>query len=144
MEIDNIHIAEEDFDIFLNLTSKDKIEFVSDTVSHGVDAAISKIIQIDTSIPEKKNTQTVNDLFQDTVYEELIHDKHRMNVLIVNNSIHMNSSSLSWIRRMVLKLFMDGHIITRNKFAKKIPGIDRFKYYRCYDIQGSVPPFSLS
>ena len=141
MEIDNIHIAEEDFDIFLNLTSKDKIAFVSDTVSHGVDTAMSRIVQYDTAIPADK---TVNDLFQDTVYEELMHDKHRMNILIVNNSIHMNSSSLSWIRRMVLKLFMDGHIITRNKFAKKIPGIDRFKYYRCYDIQGTVPPFSLS
>ena len=141
MEIDNIHIAEEDFDIFLNLTSKDKIAFVSDTVSHGVDAALSRIITFEPNVPTNK---TVNDLFQDTVYEELIHDKHKMNILIVNNSIHMNSSSLSWIRRMVLKLFMDGHIITRNKFAKKIPGIDKFKYYRCYDIQGSMPPFSLS
>ena len=43
MEIDNIHIGEQDFDIFLNLQKKDKIAFVFDTVSYGIDAAMSKL-----------------------------------------------------------------------------------------------------
>ena len=43
MEIDNIHIDEQDFDIFLNLQKKDKIAFVSDTVSYGIDAAMSRL-----------------------------------------------------------------------------------------------------
>jgi len=158
MEIDNIHIDEQDFDIFLNLQKKDKIAFVSDTVSYGIDAAMSKIkifpedenememefepdFEIDE--PVEKNS-LVRESFQDTVYEELMHDKHRMNILILNNCIHLNSSSLSWIRKTILKLFMDGHLIIRNKFAKKIPGVDKFRYYRCYNIIGTVPPICLS
>ncbi len=156
MEIDSIHIDEQDFDIFLNLKSKDKVAFVSDTVCYGIDAAMSKLqifepedeieFEADFDIDDKptKKEQTVSESFQDTVYEELIHDRHRMNILIINNAIHMNSSSLSWIRKMVLKLFMDGHVIIKNKHAKKIPGIDKFRYYRCYDIIGQVPPICLS
>ena len=136
MEIDNIHIDEHDFDIFLNLKKKDKVAFVSDTVSYGIDTAMSRlqIFESDSDIefepdfdvdkPTKKE-QTVSESFQDTVYEELMHDKHRMNILIINNSIHINSSSLSWIKKTVLKLFMDGHVIVKNKLAKKIPGIDK-------------------
>jgi len=156
VEIDSIHIDEQDFDIFLNLKSKDKVAFVSDTVCYGIDAAMSKLqifepedeieFEADFDIDDKptKKEQTVSESFQDTVYEELIHDRHRMNILIINNAIHMNSSSLSWIRKMVLKLFMDGHVIIKNKHAKKIPGIDKFRYYRCYDIIGQVPPICLS
>ena len=150
MEIDNIHIDEQDFDIFLNLQKKDKIAFVSDTVSYGIDAAMSKIKifpEEDMNFENKKLTereQLVSESFQDAIYEELMHDKHRMNILIINNSIHLNSSSLSWIRKTILKLFMDGHLIVKNKLAKKLPGIDKYRYYRCYDIIGTVPPFCLS
>tara|TARA_A100001391_G_scaffold203449_2_gene195807 strand:+ start:184 stop:636 length:453 start_codon:yes stop_codon:yes gene_type:complete len=150
MEIDNIHIGEQDFDIFLNLQKKDKIAFVFDTVSYGIDAAMSKLqifTEEDMNFENKeltKKEQSVSESFQDTIYEELMHDKHRMNILIINNSIHINSSSLSWIRKTILKLFMDGHLIVKNKLAKKLPGIDKYRYYRCYDIIGTVPPFCLS
>jgi hypothetical protein len=150
MEIDNIHIGEQDFDIFLNLQKKDKIAFVFDTVSYGIDAAMSKLqifTEEDMNFENKELTereQSVSESFQDTIYEELMHDKHRMNILIINNSIHINSSSLSWIRKTILKLFMDGHLIVKNKLAKKLPGIDKYRYYRCYDIIGTVPPFCLS
>ena len=101
----------------------------------------------DMNFENKKLTereQLVSESFQDAIYEELMHDKHRMNILIINNSIHVNSSSLSWIRKTLLKLFMDGHLIVKNKLAKKLPGIDKYRYYRCYDIIGTVPPFCLS
>ena len=41
MEIDSIHIDEQEFDIFLSLKKKDKIAFLSDTMSYGIDAAMS-------------------------------------------------------------------------------------------------------
>ena len=154
METDNLHIQEQEFDLFLTLKPKQKIEFLYDLHTHGMDAALSKVFIPDQdeiefeadfeveAAPDKE--QTVNELFQDTVYEELWSGDHKMNLLIINGSIHMNSSSLKWIKRMVLKLIMDGHVLIKNKFAKKISGIDNFRYYRCYNIVGTVPPICLS
>ena len=167
MEIADLHIEEKEFDLFLNLNPKDKIEFLHNAGSYGMDTALSKLFtflpegeedeiefEADFDVefePEKnpksnvsKEKQVLNDLFQDTVYEEMFFGPNRLNVLIINKSIHINSNSLKWIRKMVLKLWMDGHILMRNKFAKKIPGIDKYRYYRCYDIIGTVPPICLS
>jgi len=141
MEIDNLHINQKDFDLFQHLQPKDKIEFLYDAQSLGLDIAVSKIT---TDTPIQKSKQTLNDIFQDTVYEELTWDDDNMNILILNKTIHINSSSISWVKRIILKLWMDGHILIRNKIAKKIPGIDKQRYYRCYDIIGTVPPICLS
>jgi len=141
MEIANLNIKEQEFGMFLNLRPKDKIEFLYDASSNGLDLALSKI---NPQIPISPAKQIVNDLFQDTVYEEMIYGDDKLNVLILHRSIHINSSSLSWIRRIILKLWMDGHIVLRNLVAKKIPGIDKYRYYRCYDIIGTVPPICLS
>ena len=142
MEMVDLHIGEEEFDIFCNLTPKDKIAFLYDSASHGLDAAISKLIPFDAT-PNKK-TPIVNDLFQDTIYEELAMGSDRCTIVMMNNSLHVNSSSLSWIKKMITKLFMDGHIVVRNKIAKKIPTVDKYRFYRCYEIIGQVPPICLS
>ena len=161
MEIDSIHIDEQEFDIFLSLKKKDKIAFLSDTMSYGIDTAMSRLsifqedeteieFEADFEIDQPPTRQTkeskeiVNALFQDTFYEEQTWNNDKLNILLINNSVHLNSNSLVWIRRVVLKLFMDGHVIIRNKHAKKIPGIDKYRYYRCYDIVGQVPPICLS
>lgn len=164
MEITDLHIEEKEFDLFLNLQPKDKIRFLHDASSYGMDTALSKLFtfkpegdmdiefeadfDIDSKPEEKpevsESKQIVNDLFQDTAYEEMMWGKDRLNVLIINQSIHMNSSSLKWIKKMVHKLWSDGHIVIRNKIAKKVPGIDVYRYYRCYDIIGTVPPICLS
>jgi hypothetical protein len=144
MEMVDLKIGEEEFDIFCNLTPKDKIAFLYDSASHGLDAAISRLIPFDKFNDTEKRKPIVNDLFQDTVYEELAMGRDRCTVLMINNSLHVNSSSLSWIKKMITKLFMDGHIVLRNKIAKKIPAVDKYRYYRCYDIIGQVPPICLS
>ena len=65
MEIDNIHIDEQDFDIFLNLQKKDKIAFVSDTVSYGIDAAMSKIKILPEEDMNFENKKLVNAKYLD-------------------------------------------------------------------------------
>jgi len=161
MQIDSIHIDEQEFDIFLSLKKKDKIAFLSDTISYGIDTAMSRltIFQEDADEIEfeadfeldqeptrgtKESKEIINALFQDTFYEEQTWNKNKLNILLINNSVHLNSNSLAWIRKVVLKLFMDGHVIVKNTHAKKIPGIDKYRYYRCYDIVGQVPPICLS
>jgi len=157
MQIDSLHIHEQEFDLFVNLKPKQKIEFLYDLQSKGMDAALSKVVipplqeefevefEADFEIEDQQDKdQPINELFQDTQYEQFLWGDHKLNLLVINRSIHINSTSLKWLRRMILKLWMDGHILIRNKFAKKIPGIDKYRYYRCYDIIGTVPPICLS
>ena len=150
MEIAKLKIEENEFDLFLNLTPKDKIEFLHDAGSLGMDLALAKVFETqepivqDQKLHTKESKKIIRDLLQDTSYEEMIWGNDRLNVLMINKSIHINSNSLKWINKIVRKLWMDGHILVKNKSSKKIPGVDKFRYYRCYDIIGSTPPICLS
>ena len=45
MEIDNLHINETDFDVFLGLDPKDKIEFIYDAQFMGKDISLHKALE---------------------------------------------------------------------------------------------------
>tara|TARA_R110000851_G_scaffold178714_1_gene325632 strand:+ start:1457 stop:1906 length:450 start_codon:yes stop_codon:yes gene_type:complete len=149
MEINSLHINETDFDVFLELDPKDKIEFIYDAQFQGKDISLHKALSKLNVQPKsiKPKQATLNNLFQDTmpdtIYDELQWDEQRLNLMVANNMIHLNSTSIKWIRRIVKKLFNDGHIIIRNKFAKKT-SIDLYRYYRCYDLIGSGIPICLN
>tara|TARA_R110000851_G_scaffold293550_1_gene448155 strand:+ start:454 stop:897 length:444 start_codon:yes stop_codon:yes gene_type:complete len=147
MEIDSLHINETDFDVFLGLDPKDKIEFIYDAQFMGKDISLHKALEKLNSQRPKNKQASINELFQDTmpdnIYDELRWNGHRMTIMVANNMIHLNSTSLKWVRRIVKKLFSDGHIIVRNNIAKKTP-IDIYKYYRCYNMIGSGHPICLN
>tara|TARA_R110000744_G_scaffold81246_1_gene159786 strand:- start:365 stop:814 length:450 start_codon:yes stop_codon:yes gene_type:complete len=149
MEIDNLHINETDFDLFLGLEPKDKIEFLYDAHVVGKDISLHRAIA-KLNLPELRNQPeeiSLNDLFQDTmpetVYDELRWNGQKLTLMIANDMIHLNSTSLKWVRRIVKKLFNDGHIMMKNKFAKKT-SIDIYKYYRCYNLIGTCSPICLN
>ena len=136
MGIDKLHIEQEEYNFFTTLDDKEKIEFLHDAQSIGVGSSISKRIE-----GQFEDEELVNDLFQDTMYEEMLSNIGRMIILTMNNYIHLNSSSLVLIRKFVNKLLDDGHIIMRVKNAKKLPGVDNLRFYRCYEIIGTGHPF---
>ena len=149
MGINSLHINETDFDVFLDLEPKDKIEFIYDAHAVGKDISLYRAIS-KLNLPELRDEPeeiSLNDLFQDTmpetVYDELRYNGHKLTLMIANNMIHLNSTSLKWVRRIVKKLFNDGHIMMRNKYAKKT-SIDSYRYYRCYDLIGSCAPICLN
>ena len=142
MEIDSLHINQKDFDLFKTLKPKDKIEFLYDAQFIGKELSIIKAIsKIQSSLA---SNPLLNELFQDTLYDELKWNNHRMNIMISNNMLHINSTSIKWIRGIVKKMFSDGHILIRNKNAKKAIGVDLYRFYRCYDIIGSGAPLCLN
>ena len=142
MEIDSLHINQKDFDLFKTLKPKDKIEFLYDAQFIGKELSINKAIsKIQSSLA---SNPLLNELFQDTLYDELKWNNHRMNIMISNNMLHINSTSIKWIRGIVKKMFSDGHILIRNKNAKKAIGVDLYRFYRCYDIIGSGAPLCLN
>ena len=145
MEIDNLHISKKDFSLFQTLDSKDKIEFVYDAQFIGKEFSIKNATsKIMTAEEDHDEILVLNELFQDTLFDELKWNNDRLTLTISNKMIHLNSTSIKWIRSMVCKLFSDGHILIRNKTSKKTPGIDKFRYYRCYHIVGTGAPLCLN
>ena len=140
MELANLHINEADFDFFLDLEDREKIRFICDAQFVNKEIPYTKELGTDTEkeLPRKQNP-IINELFQDTYYEEQLKGKDR---LTMNNFLHLNSNSLKLIRSFVHKLFDDGHIMIRIKNAKKIPEIDTHRFYRCYQVLGTAGPIS--
>lgn len=141
MEICKLHIGAADYDFFTSLDDKEKIEFLSDGYKESLGTSNIENQLKDLQKNRSGLEQKLNDLFQDTLYEELICDDTKMRIIILNNYIHMNSNSLKMIRGFVHKLFDDGHILIRNTAAKKLPNVDTMRYYRCYEIIGTGDPF---
>ena len=137
MEISKIHIDADDYHFFSTLADKEKIEFLHDVQDIGLNLSVIKRIEQD----EVEVKQSLNDIFQDTMMDEQISLNGKLVITTMNNFLHLNSNSLKLIRAFVHKLFDDGHIITRHKNAKKLPGIDYLRFYRCYEIIGSGDPF---
>ena len=143
MEISKLHIDQEEFDFFTTLAPKEKIEFLHDAQSLGIDESIDKyILKIENKIAEETGEENIlNDIFQDTMQDEIVSPTDKLVITSMNNYIHLNSSSLKLIKQVVFKLFDDGHIMMRNNTAKTLPSVDTLRYYRCYEIIGSGYPF---
>tara|TARA_A100001515_G_scaffold120457_1_gene103415 strand:- start:5157 stop:5594 length:438 start_codon:yes stop_codon:yes gene_type:complete len=142
MGIDKLQIEQEEYNFFTSLKDKEKIEFLHDAQSIGLDLSIEKFVsRIIETKEDKIKKQPFNELFQDTLHDEIISSNKKIIITTMNNYLHLNSDSLSLIRQFVFKLFDDGHILFRHKNAKKIPGVDRLRFYRCYEIIGSGNPF---
>ena len=149
MEINKLHITSADYDFFKTLADKEKIEFLYDIQDIGLNLSVVKRLkQIDLNqsvlnhiLQHKADVkQSFNDIFQDTLMEEHINSDSKIVVTIMNNFLHLNSSSLKLIKLFVYKLLNDGHLVIRHKYAKKLPTVDLLRYYRCYEIIGSGDP----
>ena len=143
MEISKLHIDQEEFDFFTALAPKQKIEFLHDAQCIGIDDSIDKhLLKLENNIAEETGEENIlNDIFQDTMQDEIVSPTDKLVITSMNNYIHLNSSSLKLIKQVANKLVDDGHIIMRNKTAKKLPDLDKLRYYRCYEIIGSAYPF---
>jgi len=141
MEISKIHIDQADYHFFSTLEDKEKIEFLHDVQHIGLNLSVIKRIQQD----YKDVKKSINDLFQDTMQDEIYNDiGNKLQITTMNNYIHLNSNSLKLIHTFINKMFSDGHIIIRNKAAKKLAGVDNMRYYRCYELIGSGSPICLN
>ena len=114
MEISKLHIDQEEFDFFTTLAPKEKIEFLHDAQSLGIDESIDKYIsKIENKIAEEEGEDfqetKLNDIFQDTMHDEIFSTTHKLVITSMNNFIHLNSSSLKLIKQVVNKLVDDGH-----------------------------------
>tara|TARA_R100001443_G_scaffold58849_1_gene69294 strand:+ start:1103 stop:1516 length:414 start_codon:yes stop_codon:yes gene_type:complete len=135
MEIDNLHINEGDFDLFVELEPRQKLEFLWDAQYVGLEASVLKQIErMDKQIDQVKSIPK-------TIVTDFEVGNTRLCVTIFNDIIYLNSNSLKAINQFVKKLWLDGHVLTSIKDADKTIH-DIYKYFKAFRILGKGNPFS--
>jgi spore cortex formation protein SpoVR/YcgB (stage V sporulation) len=131
MKLKDLEIHEDDFDLFVALNPKEKIEFLFDASQIGVEASITKQVDKLSSQVSIKEVPVVSQNFNVGQF--------KLCVTSVLDEVYLNSNSLKAIRRFVYKLWNDGLIMSRLD-AKKTE-FDRYRYFRAYKILGKGHPF---
>lgn len=131
MKLKELNICEDDFDLFVALSAKEKIQFLFDATQLGVEHAVLK--QVDKF--EQRINQTSKIIVQDIMV-----GTSRLSILSMEGEVHLNSDSLKVIRKFVRKLWNDGYILS--KLDSKKTEFEFYKYYKAYKVIGKGDPFS--
>ena len=135
MQINELMIVEDDFDLFVALDAADKVEFLFDATEYGIESAVIKHVGrlADKFMP--KDQLVSSEDFQVGPYRLCV-------TTFQDSEIQLNSNSLRAIRQFVKKLFNDGVILYRSD--KKKTEFDMYRYFKAYKIVGRIQPFCES
>ena len=134
--LSELNIDEDAFDIFVTFNAMEKIEFLSDAMEFGIDAAmLTQFGKITDNL--KYNNSTVPISSQD-----FVSGNYRLCVTTMEGEVQLNSESRKTIQNFVTKLFADGLILTPIK--KKKSDMDMYRYFKAYKVVGRCTPVSLS
>tara|TARA_R110002012_G_scaffold225877_1_gene397878 strand:+ start:1615 stop:2025 length:411 start_codon:yes stop_codon:yes gene_type:complete len=136
MTLSELNIDEDIFDVFLNINATHKIEFLSDAMEFGAEAAMSKQIE--------RLTVEFEDIPKMPIVssQDFVSCGYRLCVTTLEEEVQLNSDSLKTIRTFVLKLCMDGIILS--PINKKKSEMDLYRHFRAYKVLGRGNPISLS
>tara|TARA_R100000908_G_C3646779_1_gene80436 strand:- start:69 stop:473 length:405 start_codon:yes stop_codon:yes gene_type:complete len=130
MKLNELEICEDDFDLFVALNPREKIEFLFDATQIGAEAAcIKQVDKLAHSISNKKMSVRSQDFKA---------GKYTLSITSVMDEIHLNSNSLRAIQRFVSKLWNDGLLLRRLDLKKS--EFDLYRFYRAYKIIGKGSP----
>ena len=132
MKFDELEILEDDFDLFVALNDREKIEFLFDAMEEGIEASVLKQVSNLTGkiVPRKEIVRT----------EDYQVGSHRLCVTLTPKEVHLNSSSLRAIRRFVNKMINDGLILWPTNKKKSV--FDMYRYFKAYKLIARVGPLS--
>ena len=132
MNLNELEILEDDFDLFVVLDNKEKIEFLFDAMNDGIEASVTKqTSKLSESISLNKSKIRV---------EDFIIEGTRLCLTLTNNQVHLNSDSLKAIRMFVNKMINDGLLLWPIKTEKTV--FDMYKYFKAYKVIGRGGPIS--
>ena len=115
MKLNELEIYEDDFDLFVALDARDKIEFLFDAMQVGLEeASIKQVSKLADKYIPVDDTPAV--------------------------SVQKYSNSLKAIRRFISKLWNDGIILSRLDSTKT--DFDVYRFLRVYRVIGKGQPFS--
>ena len=135
MEIDKLHIDAGDFDLFVELDPKQKLEFLWDAQYIGLEASALKQIE------KLDDLEPILQPLPKTIVHDFEVGHTRLCVTIYNDIMYLNSNSIKAIRQFASKLWLDGHILQQIKDSKKTI-YDVYKYLKVYKVIGKGAPLS--
>ena len=134
MNLNELEILEDDFDLFVALDNKEKIEFLFDAVDIGIEASVlkqvAKLDSLQPSVPTKQKVST----------EDLQFGPHRLCITAWEKEVHLNSDSLKAIRKFVNKMINDGLLLWPSSTKKSI--FDMYRFFKSYKVIGRGGPVS--
>jgi len=134
MSLDKCNIREDDFDIFVLLSERNKIEFLYDiTKGNTAKAVLKQIAKIEKLSDDSE--------FRLAHVEDLMVGTHRLCITKYDNVITFNCDNLAIINRFVNKIWNDGQILIRNNEAIKTH-LDCYKYFKAFNILNIGMPIS--
>jgi len=138
MTLSELNIDEDAFDIFITFNAKEKIEFLSDAMEFGIEAALLKQIS---SITEDLNRH--DELTLPIVSsQDFVSGGYRLCVTTLEGEVQFNSDSPKTIRNFTMKLLMDGLVLL--PLNKKKTEMDMYRHFKAYKVLGRANPISLS
>ena len=136
MMFSELNIDEDVFDIFITFNAHEKIEFLSDALEFGAEAAMLKRIE----------TMSITSNEQDTMpivsSQDFMSGGYRLCVTTTEGEVQFNSDSPKTIRNFTMKLFMDGLVLL--PLNKKKTEMDMYRYFKAYKVVSRTSPISLS
>jgi hypothetical protein len=130
MNLKDLNIEEEAFDIFIALDPSQKIQFLADAIDYGIDSAMQ------TQLHDLQSGHSGKGIA--LVQLQVIHvGPHILNVMSVGNVMILNSDNLKVIRKFVRNMWTNGHMMLRRPDIRKTKTQDLFKYFLAYELIGS-------
>jgi hypothetical protein len=134
MNLQDLEILEDDFDLFVALNDRQKVEFLFDALETGIEASIlkqiAKLDSLQPSVPTKQKVST----------EDLQFGPHRLCITAWEKEVHLNSDSLIAIRKFVNKMINDGLMLWPTDTKKS--NFDLYRFFKAYKIIGRFSPIS--
>jgi len=132
MKLKELEIQEDDFDLFVALDARNKIEFLFDAMQVGLEAATTKQVGklADKYMPKSPAVSV----------QKYQVGPYRLCVTQYPNKIHLNSNSIRAIRKFIAKLWNDGIMLRRLEADKT--DFDMYRFLRVYEVIGKGQPFS--
>ena len=130
MNLKDLVIEEEAFDIFVALDATQKIQFLADAFDFGIDDAIQTQLH---DIQSGKAGRGIA-LVQLQVIQS---GPYTLNVMSVGDIIILNSDNLRVIRKFVRNMWTNGHMMIRRPDIRKSKTQNMYKYFMAYQHIGN-------
>ncbi len=138
MNLQELEILEDDFDLFVALDDHEKIEFLFDATQIGLEASVLKqIAKLDTKYDEMTSPMPTKQIVRSSDFEV---GNTRLNVTLTKTEVYLNSNSLKAIRKFANKMFNDGLLLWPSSTKKYI--FDMYRYFKAYKIITRGAPIS--
>ena len=124
MQLNDLVIKADEYDLFHILSGAEKLEFMMNALDIGPEESMFKQIS-------KSNILRPDPLFSQ---EDLQIGVHRLLISAYDDVIVLNSDSLKVIRSFIRKIFRDGHLLVHNTDVTKDRDIDIYRYFKAFNV----------